>query len=469
MRRSALIPIIILLACGTCHAADLARDAWMGVYLGPNRIGSVHTTVTRDRLLGREVWRMREVLTTRFRMEGRAVRSESSTMLFFGDDLKPIEASYRQTDNGATTWTTARFRPDKIECQRCVRYKISPKIIPIRPRTDFSAWLAYELGLRIPAKGEELAAASFDPSRMVVATETYRRVGKEQVTYLGTQREAIVIRHGSGRMEVNDWRLDGGELAMSEVPGIGARIIAEAKPLADWGVNDVGPDLDVVPVDKPIPDPRHARTLTIRLIGELGTDLVLNDSRQRAESSGKTVTYHIVADPFDPTKSPKLLIKSPGLAAFLRPSEGIESQDPGIAKQAREIVGKETSAYKVACKLREWVQTHVQPSTDAATPLSAVGILKQRTGCCRHNSVLYAALARSVGISTRLAGGLIYDSGAFRFHVWNESWVGQWVGIDPTYPGDFVDATHIKLVEGGVGDLPSLGRVVGRLRVEILD
>ena len=205
--------------------------------------------------------------------------------------------------------------------------------------------------------------------------------------------------------------------------------------------------------------------------------LVSKDSRQSVEFSAETLTatYHITrparsgADKRnDSIENTKAAMKRPELAAYLKPSDGIESRDGSIVAQSRKIVLGDKNAYGAACKLRTWVQRNVKPSDEAATALSAVDVLRQRIGCCRHNAVLYAALARAAGLPTRVVGGLIYDSGNFRFHVWAESWVKEWIPLDPTYPGDFVDATHIKLVEGGVEDLPALGRVAGRLRAEII-
>jgi hypothetical protein len=279
-----------------------------------------------------------------------------------------------------------------------------------------------------------------------------------------------VVHLGKGNTEVIDWRCDSGEIIRSEIPNVGIVMTAMSRRDALAGLGEGVIDLGRIESDKPIHDPRSARDLSLRLTGVPDSELVISDPRQSAEfnAGDGSVTYRIRAVRFDPARSAKLPIRRAKLDAYLEPTEGIQSGDNTIISQAREIVGAEKYAYQAACKLRAWVHANVKQSDEATTDLSAVDVLKRRTGCCRHNAVLYAALARAAGIPTRLAAGLVYDSGAFRYHVWNESWVGEWVPLDPTYPGEFVDATHIKLVQGALEDLPALGRVAGRLRAEII-
>lgn len=471
MRRFTLSLIALLvLPIATALCADLARDAYMGAYIGKSKVGYLHTTLAKEKLQGRDVYCLRETLISRLRMEGRNIRSDSTTTLYLTEDLKPIRGVYEEIDNGAITRTEARFLPGRVECKTTAEGKTTVKSVAIPAGVDLSVRMAYEAGLKTLRIGDEMNTASFDAERMAVTTEVIRAVRREEVDYKGGKVSATVIVHGSGRSEVTDWRLDSGEIARSEMPGIGAVMIAQTKQEAMSGLGNDELDLDTVKTDKPIPNPRRVKSLKLRLIGIPDKDLVKNDSRQRAEFSAETSTavFDISAAPFDPAKSTKLPIKRSDPAGYLKPSEGIESRDERIIGRARGIVAGETNALKAARKLRAWVQTNVKPSDEAATTLSAVDVLTRKAGCCRHNAVLYAALARAAGIPTRLAAGLIYDAGSFRFHVWAESWVGQWVAIDPTYPGDFVDATHIKLVEGGIEELPALGRVAGRLRAQVI-
>ena len=47
--------------------------------------------------------------------------------------------------------------------------------------------------------------------------------------------------------------------------------------------------------------------------------------------------------------------------------------------------------------------------------------------------------------------------------------LGRWVAVDPTIPGDFVDATHIAVSVGGVPQIWDLAPYGRELKVEVLD
>ena len=86
---------------------------------------------------------------------------------------------------------------------------------------------------------------------------------------------------------------------------------------------------------------------------------------------------------------------------------------------------------------------------------------------CRDYAILFGALARSSGIPTRVAAGLLYTDGAFYYHAWVECYVGKWMPFDATLPSDFVDATHIKLAEGDATAMFGLAKVIGSLKVHV--
>ena len=96
-------------------------------------------------------------------------------------------------------------------------------------------------------------------------------------------------------------------------------------------------------------------------------------------------------------------------------------------------------------------------------------------GDCNEHTTLYTALARSVGLPTRLAAGIVYSEsifadGAFYYHAWPEVWLGdRWFAVDPTFGQSPADATHLKLVEGELDKQAELMGVIGRLRLSVVE
>ena len=54
-------------------------------------------------------------------------------------------------------------------------------------------------------------------------------------------------------------------------------------------------------------------------------------------------------------------------------------------------------------------------------------------------------------------------------HAWPEVYVGKWVAVDPTFGQFPADATHIRLVEGGLDRQVTVVKLVGKLKVKILE
>ena len=462
-----LLPAIIVLVT-LCRAsvwsAPRDLDRWMGISLGPAKIGYLHVSFAKDKLEG---YKLCEVMVSNVRAGEKSIPRNYSATIYLDANIKPLYGVFETNDDGGAVRTQARFLPDRIECKRTTHGQTVTKTVKIAPGTDLARRSAYLIGLPI---GQSATFSWLEPTLLAIASEQVNVIERKEVEFEGEKRSVTVVEQGHGKTRMIDWRLDSGEVIRSEITGVGIVMTAMSRQDALASLGEGAIDLGRIQCDRPIFNPRSKRDLSLRLTGVPDSKLVISDSRQSAkfDAGNASVTYHIRAARFDPARSAKLPIRRTELDAYLEPTEGIQSGDNTIMNQAREIVWAEKSAYQAACKLRAWVHANVKQSDVATTDLSAVDVLKRRTGCCRHNAVLYAALARAAGIPTRLSAGLIYDSGAFRYHVWNESWVGEWVPLDPTYHGEFVDATHIKLVQGALEDLPALGRVAGRLRAEII-
>jgi transglutaminase-like putative cysteine protease len=100
---------------------------------------------------------------------------------------------------------------------------------------------------------------------------------------------------------------------------------------------------------------------------------------------------------------------------------------------------------------------------------SALQVLESRRGDCNEHTVLYVAMARSIGLPARTAVGLVHVRGSFYYHAWPEVWLGDaWVAMDPTLGQTPADASHLRFLVGGLARQVELIRLVGRLELEVL-
>lgn len=160
-----------------------------------------------------------------------------------------------------------------------------------------------------------------------------------------------------------------------------------------------------------------------------------------------------------------------GNGAELAATATVQASAAQIRNTARAIVGAETNDLARTRLLVEWIQANVQ--RDPADVFSALDVLQTRKAECQGHAWLFAALARSLGMPTRVVSGLVYSAEleGFLYHSWNESLVdGAWLPVDPTFGQVGADATHLRMVQGdGLADMLPLLDYIGKVRISVHD
>ena len=167
--------------------------------------------------------------------------------------------------------------------------------------------------------------------------------------------------------------------------------------------------------------------------------------------------------------SPNPSLDSVNRRLYLAATHHLESDHPEIIKIASEVTSGAVTPREKVKRLTGWVAREVKD--EYVDSFSALEVLHTRKGECQAHTLLYTAMARAVGIPTKLVAGLVYMEGlGFLYHSWAESYADGWVTVDPTFNQVGVDATHIKLVEGpSWTSTLSVGTVVGKIKARITD
>src|SRR3990172_3905429 len=124
----------------------------------------------------------------------------------------------------------------------------------------------------------------------------------------------------------------------------------------------------------------------------------------------------------------------------MRSERFIQSDHPKIQAAAHEAIGSETDARLATERLTRWVYRRLKKEYTVSLP-DALTVLELKAGDCNEHTVLFTALARAAGIPTRMAAGVVYLNDRFYYHAWPEVWLGQGVGMDPTFGQGPADAT----------------------------
>ena len=218
-----------------------------------------------------------------------------------------------------------------------------------------------------------------------------------------------------------------------------------------------------------LPGASLSRSLRVRLSGTTLEGFDLQGGRQQLKGDELVITRESDAV-LDADWS--LAARSAGFRARfgpeLREEPLLQVNDPQIVALAVRIAGNSRDPRVVAERINRWVHDSLEKAITISVP-SATQVLRTRRGDCNEHTRLFTALARAVGIPTRIATGVAYVNGKFYYHAWPEVRLRDWVAVDPTFGQFPADAAHLRFVRGGLTRQGELLRLVGTLRIEVLD
>jgi transglutaminase-like putative cysteine protease len=156
------------------------------------------------------------------------------------------------------------------------------------------------------------------------------------------------------------------------------------------------------------------------------------------------------------------------LKPYLKAGLLVQSDHPTIKALAHEIVNG-ARGYKAKARLIfNWVYESLDKRATVSVP-NALDTLKARAGDCNEHAVLFAALLRAAGVPAKVCAGLVYTRGQFYYHAWNEVFLDEWTTADALMGQMPADVTHIKFVEGGLDRQADMVRVIGRIKLTVLE
>jgi transglutaminase-like putative cysteine protease len=333
---------------------------------------------------------------------------------------------------------------------------------------------------RLLASGH-LAAGSrqqwtiFDPATLRNAPVTVQIGNREVVRNAGERPiPAFRVEMEYEGLHTTSWVTDTGNVVREESP-LGLITVREssdrAQSLAVPGrvQTDLLQAAAVVPAMRQrIDEPRDVRLLRLELDG---ADLTNAD----LQGAGQTVTGSTIelSDPQALQAGPA----DPDIDQYLKPEAFIESDAPEVRAEAEKAVAGVEGPRARAEKLTRYVNALLEKKPTVSLP-SAREVLRTKVGDCNEHTVLYVAMARSIGIPARIAVGLVYVrgiTGAFYYHAWPEVYLdegsgrGLWLPVDPTLNEFPADATHLRLARGGLDKQAAILPLIGRLKMTVLD
>jgi hypothetical protein len=460
VERTYLRPATVIALDAITEEGVRTTDEWFGIYQQDRKIGYANTRITPeaetyhlfeesqlDILVLGTVQRVKTIInsytTKNFLLKyfDFTMESESSSMKIKGAVVGKKLVLDIETGGQTRTERISLKEPPYL----------SPNIKPALILLGLEPGKRYRFPLFNPA------TMNTEDAFITVTSSEHIKIGdKEQMVYK--------LQEAFQGMETTSWITQDGE-TIREESQLGYVLLKE-NPQEAKKLDKKGPVIDIITLTRipsdVIKDSSQVKYLRARLQGVSLNGFFLNGGHQTLK--GDTIEIRVPGD----TSAYQLPYHEKELEEYLQPNALIQSDDKRIIEQSTKILAGEHNARAAAKKLNDWVYNALAKKPVVSIP-SALEVLSRREGDCNEHTALYTALARAAGIPTRMIAGIVFMEDGFYYHAWPEVWVGEWVAADPTFSQFPADATHIRFVSGNLDRQSDILKLVGKLKVEILE
>lgn len=492
-RRKLIVPILIVLFWATMVAQLMNRevfvdraapgtsgyradsDTWMGIYVAgaegeEHKIGYVHTLTRRERR--DDVQGTSIAVNVKFATSLLSIPTEISvdSDAWVEDDLGLRDFDVQvssQGDHGMRA--TGRIADDQLQ----LTIETGGESFPLNIPVGKDVLLAGGMGtttFNLPSLevGEEVLIDAFDPMTLSAGQARVKCVATETLTIDSKPVFTKVITTTLSGITTKFWVTLAEDVVRVETPfGFVLRKVNAMEALSSGDPQAAHELMNTMAIRPTGKKPfRGARRMTVRFSGLPPGISPPTDSIQLLVEEG---VYRITV-PELPDGGESDSIEELDLNEFLTGDPFVQVGHPDIVALVAEVITPTDAAWDKADDLFAWVYENIEKTIVLSFP-SALDVLSSREGDCNEHTVLFAAMARTAGIPTRIAIGVVWSDelNGFYYHAWPEVYTGRWIAIDPTLGQPVADATHLKLLTGNIESWPRLVPYMGRLKLEILE
>ncbi len=429
------------------------QEHWYNLHMMNRKIGFVHSFMEKTIYNNEEMLRIKTDIRMELSGLGKKFIIETNRIEYLDSQLKPRyffstsnESGEKHTQgkiiddiayisttlNGKTTKVEVTIPNDTISETAAVEYLITKNNLKADKEINYHIF-------------------SFDFLKPVESK--LKVIRKENLTYQSEELEVFLIETKLdilGGINSRIWITEDGITYKNSTDMMGFAMVA-TKTNRTTAIGDTD-EIDIMLQSRIIPTGKKSKVGTSRLVAELRLtngnliDTIVDNHRQSLELNGeRTGVLSIQVSDIDETNCLNLPIQQTGFDGFLTSSTYIESNNEIIMNKAKLIINGEVNSWKAAKKLSEWVYKTITDKNLSGGYSTSLATLETQSGDCTEHTVLFIALARSVGIPSRICTGLILSGSGFYYHFWPEVYVGRWVQMDPSIGQEIADANHIQL------------------------
>ena len=425
-----------------------SRDSWMGIYFKGNKIGFSNTIMMQHVENGIAGYKMNEVTLLRLNTLGHQnfVRLKGGS--FFDEGYRLRSFYYKLVSGDYNVNVDGYVDRENIKLTIDIGGDKNQKVLKINNNNLMVNSISPMLLFKKLDVDKETSFQVFDPIRFSTSRVIVRNMGRETIEFDGVDYETYIYEIDMEGIKTRTWVRQNGDILKEESP-LGFTMHKEtAEKAADINSflssksQDLALEFSISPETK-ILDPRKASYLKINKNG-IVSEIMKDKTPDKEDILSIPIEDNIPEDDF------------------------IESNNKEIKRAAEKIVGSEKDSWIASKKILIWVYDNVKKTPILTIP-SSLDVLHTMRGDCNEHTILFTALARSLGIPTKMMIGLVYLNGGFYYHAWPKVYVGKWISMDPTLGQEIADATHIPLLEGGIKEQLKLVDIIKNIKIEILE
>lgn len=460
---------------------ELPQDDWLNLTLMGTKIGYAHVYMDESKYEGQDAIRIKSEMNMKLKRVGLGIELSRVKVAYFSLNFAPLHFVINSNETGENKTVEGKIKDNVVSMKTTLSGQTTEMQKEIPDDVVFEemlSFIAMQRGLKV---GDEWDVDVFN-LEILKTVDTHVKVErKEDFEYNDTQIPVYVISYTldlMGGVTSKEWISEDGETYKMETDMMGMKMELRKsnmnEALGEVGEVDVITSTKIILEGKPPEDGVDYFKALIDL-GEKGdlSEAIMQNNRQKltVNPEKKNGILEVKTVDIDKEDAKLLPINEPEVAKFLKSTVYVQADAPSVVQKAKEIVGSEKNSWKAAQLICEWVYESIEDKNLKIGFGSAKQTLETLEGDCTEHTVLTVALARAVGIPSRICAGLVYNNDAFYYHFWPEVYAGEWIQLEPTLGQLQADATHIQL---SGGDLESesvleygegVMRTLNRLRI----
>ena len=450
------------------------KEYWTGVVFNGTRVGFTHIKIipSEDIMGGYDIHSAAYLRPRLFMFD-----KEIDLIAYDGvaEDLTLVHFSYRYDLDGNLLFLDGKRTGAELEVTVENRHNVSRQTINLEDKiypTSVIGLYPFLHGLQI---GRRYSYVVYDAQKQKLVPVTQEVVAYEKsdlypgsafkiVTHMQNQKMTTWMDYqGRPLLEMS---LGGVIISAYETKSAAERYLTSAALNKDEALLN----FSLIETDMEISDPDYLASLSIEINGIKQTLNLPNDRRQHCRRRDATVICRI--DPTSESAEKEQFIEDPDVLQHnLQPTFAITTGHPKIVKIAQEAQVSSGNKMEQAQALMDWIANNIeQRPVDVFT---ALDVLASGQSECQGHALLFAAMARTLGLPTRVVNGIVYSPAlkGFVYHSWNECYLdGRWMAVDPTLKQLPAGATHLKIVEGHTpAELLPLVELIGKIDIRITE